>query len=132
MSSLKSFLRTRTLFFLGSLLWLPAGIVVMSLFRNPRFLQEPELSPVTALMMAMSLIVVAPCGLPLTLGCRLLWRQGYSYAAWCAMAVLGPVTVGASFLAGLLGPVAIALYAAVLSLPVWIAAGVVHRLHRNS
>ena len=34
---------------------------------------------------------------------------------------LGAVTVAASLVAGLLGPVAIAIYAAVLSTPVWIA-----------
>ena len=31
----------------------------------------------TALMAVSSLVVVAPCGLPLTLGCRRLWRLGY-------------------------------------------------------
>ena len=34
---------------------------------------------------------------------------------------LGAVTVAASLVAGLLGPVAIAVYVMVLSLPVWIA-----------
>ena len=34
---------------------------------------------------------------------------------------LGAVTVAASLVAGLLGPVAIAVYAVVLSVPVWIA-----------
>ena len=37
------------------------------------------------------------------------------------MAVLAPVTIAASLLAGLLGPVAVLAYAAVISLPVWIA-----------
>ena len=36
---------------------------------------------------------------------------------------LGVLTVAASLVAGLLGPVAIALYAVVLSLPVWAAWG---------
>ena len=72
-------------------------------------------------MLAGSLVIVAPCGLPLALGCRRLWRLGYRRGAWWAGIVLGAVTVAASLVAGLLGPVAIALYAAVLSLPVWIA-----------
>ena len=42
-------------------------------------------------------------------------------AAWAAGIGLGTVTVAASLVAGLLGPVAIAVYAAVLSLPVWMA-----------
>lgn len=73
------------------------------------------------LMAAGSLVPVAPCGLPLALGCRRLWRQGYPRTAWMAAVGLGAVTVAASLVAGLLGPVAIALYAVVLSLPVWAA-----------
>ena len=59
-----------------------------------------------------------PCGLPLALGCRRLWRLRYRCAAWVAGTGVGAVTVGASLVAGLLGPVAIAAYAVVLSLPV--------------
>ena len=73
-----------------------------------------------ALMWAGSLVPVAPCGLPLALGCRR-WRLGHRRAAWTAGIGLGAVTVAASLVAGLLGPVAIAVYAAVLSLPVWAA-----------
>ena len=80
------------------------------------------------LMTAGSLVLVAPCGLPLALGCRRLWRLGYRRGAWWAGIALGAVivaaslvTVAASLVAGLLGPVAIALYSAGLSLPVWIA-----------
>ena len=62
---------------------------------------------------------VAPCGLPLALGCRRVWRLGYRRGAWWAGTGLGAVTVAASLLAGLLGPLAIAVYAAVISLPVW-------------
>ena len=59
-------------------------------------------------------------GLPLAVGCRRLWRAGYRRAAWWVGIGLGAVTVAASLLAGLLGPLAIAVYAAVISLPVWI------------
>lgn len=127
MSILGSFAHSRTAFILGSLLWLPAGIAVTGLFRNSGLPEEPGLWPMMALMMAQSLIVIAPCGLPLTLACRRLWRRGYPRTAWAAMAVLAPITVGVSLFAGLLGPIAIALYAAVLSLPVWITAGILNR-----
>ena len=73
------------------------------------------------LMSAGSLVFVAPCGLPLALGCRRVWRLGYRRAAWAAGIGLGAVTVAAFLVAGLLGPIAIAVYAAVLSLPVWLA-----------
>ena len=45
------------------------------------------------------------------------YRRG---AGWTWIG-LGAVTVAASVVAGLLGPIAIALYAAVVSLPVWAA-----------
>ena len=70
-------------------------------------------------MAVSSLVVVAPCGLPLALGCRRLWRLGYRRGAWWAGIVLGAITVAASVLAGLLGPVAIAICAVMFSLPVW-------------
>ena len=57
----------------------------------------------------------------LALGCRRLWWLGYLRGVWLAGIVLGTATVAASLLAGLLGPVAIAVYAIVLSVPVWIA-----------
>ena len=75
----------------------------------------------TVPMMAVSLLPVAACGLPLALGCRRLWRLGYRRGAWMAGIGLGAATVAASVVAGLLGPIAIALYAVVLSVPVWIA-----------
>ena len=47
--------------------------------------------------------------------------------AWAAMAVLAVVTVAASLVAGLLGPLAIIIYALVLSLPAWLAGFFLHR-----
>ena len=105
-----------------ALLWLPAGVVAQALVR---FLPEtgpqagPGLSPTMLPMLAGSLVVVAPCGLPLALGCRRVWRLGYRRGAGWAWIGLGAVTVAASVVAGLLGPVAIAVYAIALSLPVW-------------
>ena len=106
-----------------ALLWLPAGVVVQAAVR---FLPgtdgppEPGMWVTTALMAAPSLVVVAPCGLPLALGCRRLWRLRYRRAAWAVGVSLGVVTIASSVVAGLLGPVAIAAYAVVLSLPVWL------------
>ena len=111
-------------FWAVALLWLPAGVVTQALVR---FLPEtgsqagPGLSPTMLPMLAGSLVLVAPCGLPLALGCRRVWRLGYRRGAGWSWFGLGAVTVAASVVAGLLGPVAIALYAAVLSLPVWAA-----------
>ena len=105
-----------------ALLWLSAGVIVQTVVRfapEPGPAAEPGMWLAMAPMMAGSLLPVAPCGLPLALGCRRLWRLGYRRGAWMVGIGLGAVTVAASVVAGLLGPIAIAVYAVVLSLPVW-------------
>ena len=75
------------------------------------------------------LVPLAPCGLPLpapdsdpgALGCRRLRRPGYRRAVWMAGAGLGAAAIPVAVFAGLLGPLAIAAGAVLLSLPVWIA-----------
>ena len=63
-----------------ALLWLPAGVMAQAAVR---FLPEhglPEaggMAPTMLLMSAGSRVPVAPCGLPLALGCRRLWRLAY-------------------------------------------------------
>ena len=103
-----------------ALLWLPAGVVAQAALRfGPsagRFADSGE-----ALAALGSLAVAVPCGVPLALGCRRLRRLGYWRGAWMAGIVLGTLTVWATVVAGLLGPVAIAVGAAVLSLPAWAA-----------
>ena len=90
-----------------ALLWLPAGVVAQALVR---FLPETGthadagLSPAMLPMLAGSLVLVAPCGLPLALGCRRVWRLGYRRGAGWAWIGLGAVTVAASVVAGLLRP----------------------------
>ena len=111
-------------FWLLALAWLPAGVVAQALVRfgaDAGPAAEPGMWLAAVPAMAASLLPVAPCGLPLALGCRRLWWLGYRRGAWMAGMVLGAVTVAASVVAGLLGPVAIALCAVVLSVPVWIA-----------
>ena len=72
-------------------------------------------------MEGLSLAPLVPCGLPLALGCRRLWRLGYRRGAWIAGVGLGAATVLAALPAGLLGPLAIAVCAIALGMPVWIA-----------
>jgi len=107
-------------FWLLALLWLPVGVVAQAALRfGPSagaFADAGE-----ELAAFVSLAVAALCGLPLALGCRRLWRLGYRRGAWAAGIALGVLTVLATVVAGLLGPVAIAVGAALLSLPVWIA-----------
>ena len=102
------------LFYLLALLWLPAGVVASALFRGMGIPPEPQAF--------LSLLMVAPAGLPLALACRRLHRKGYRVIAWAVMAVFTVVTVVATLVAGLLGPAAIVIYALVVSLPAWLAA----------
>ena len=117
------------MFIVAALLWLPVGVAITAPLRGLRFGPDAGPWPMTAFMIVSSLVVVAPAGLPLALAlaCRRLWRLGHPRAAWAAFAVMGPATVAASLLAGLLGPLAIAICAAVFSGPVWIAVAVLSR-----
>ena len=108
-----------------ALLWLPVGVVTTTAFH---FMLEMTPSEMFGMWLRMvlaaapSLVFVAPCGLPLALACRRLWWLGFRRAAWGVGSGLATVTVAASLLPGLLGPLAIVVAAVVLSLPVWIAA----------
>ena len=107
-----------------ALLWLPAGVVAQAAVRFGPATDgppDPAMWAATVLMAVSSLAVAASCGVPLALGCRRLWRLGYRRGAWWAEVVLGALTVAASVFAGLLGPVAIAVCAAIFSLPAWAA-----------
>lgn len=109
-------------FYVAALLWLPLGLILSALLRGFGFDSGPGVPPIASLVAPfLSLIVVAPAGLPLALACRRLRRLGYVRTTWVAATVLAPATVAASLVAGLLGPLAIATYAVILSLPVWTA-----------
>ncbi len=113
-----------------SLAWLPVGIVGVSLARGV----APPLTPETLFMLPtalLSLAMAAPCGLPLALAVRGIWRTGSTRAARASFAILAPLTSFAALFAGLLGPAAIAIYAVVLSAPAWIVYAVVRGRRRS-
>ena len=114
-------------FWLLALLWLPAAVAAIAAVRfGSRPLASTDIGPAL-----LSLAPVAFCGLPLALACRRLWRLGYRRAAWAAGAGLGGATTVAALPAGLLGPLAIAVCAVLLSLPVWLAAFMLGRRGRT-
>lgn len=131
MSKLNELSQSRNAFLIGSVLWLPAGVLLTSLARFSDQMASPYWWA-SLLMATGSLIFVAPCGLPLAFACRRLSRHGYPRVAWSAMVSLGLVTVAATLIAGLLGPLGIAIAAAVLSAPVWIVAAIVGRKREPS
>ena len=114
--------RARVLFYAMALVWLPAGVVLSAVIRFGSASLAPGDWPTMTLMAATSLLVAAPCGLPLALAGRRLMRAGYPRAAWLWGVLLGAATVAASLPAGLFGPPGIAVAALLLSLPLWIAA----------
>ncbi len=131
MSRLNELVHSRHAFLIGSLVWLPAGVILTSVVRVSEQLATP-MGWLSLLAASTSLIVVAPCGMPLAFACRRLWRHGYPRVSWLAMAALGAITVAATQIAGLLGPIAIAIYAVVLSAPVWVVVAILGRGRKNN
>ena len=103
---------TRARFWLAALLWVPIGIAATAVMRGFGLPLEPQAW--------LSLLVIAPCGLPLAFAWSALRGLGYPRAAGAVCGVLAVATVLLSLVAGLLGPVAIAAYAIIASLPAWI------------
>jgi hypothetical protein len=103
---------SRARFWLVALLWVPMGIAATAVVRGFGLPLEPQAW--------LSLLVIAPCGLPLAFAWAALRRQGYPGTAGAVCGVLAVATIVLSLFAGLLGPVAIAAYAIVASLPAWI------------
>ena len=117
-------------FWIWALAWLPLGIVVVTLVRGNVVFIAPGSLPMMLMSLpaaVLSLIPVAPCGLPLALAWRQIRRLGHTEAAWATVSVLAPLTAIASLFAGLLGPIAIAVYAAVLSVPAWVVYAILRR-----
>lgn len=103
---------SRTWFWLAALLWVPIGIAATAVVRGFGLPLEPQAWP--------SLLVIAPCGLPLAFAWSALCGLGYPGTAGTVCGILAVATVVLSLFAGLLGPIAIAAYAIVVSLPAWI------------
>ena len=110
-------------FILLTLLWLPFGMLLVTAARGIPLLIEPQAW--------LGLIFLAPFGLPLGLACRALWRRGHVVSAWATFVVLAPATVWAVLIGGLLGPLGIAIYAIVFSLPAWMVYGIFRYRSKN-
>ena len=105
----------RPSFILLSLLWLPLGMLLVTIVRGIPLFIEPQAW--------LGLLFLAPFGLPLALACRALRRGGHVVSAWVTFIVLAPATVWAVLIGGLFGPLGIAIYAIVFSLPAWAVYG---------
>ena len=114
----------RRRFWLVALLWLPIGILATAVARGFGLPLEPQAW--------LSLVVVAPCGLPLAFAWSAIHGLGYPGTAGAVCGILALTTVVLSLVAGLLGPIGIVVYAIVISLPAWILYAILSlRLRRN-
>ena len=111
--------------------WLPIGMVVLTAFR---LAFDPGFAPGQAVVMALPAMVVGlaltwPAGIPLTLALGRLHPRSRPLALACA-AVLCPLSVAAVTVGGLFGPIGIWAYAGVVSLPAWLALGLLAGIER--
>ena len=79
----------RPSFILLSLLWLPFGMLLVTIAQGIPLFIEPQAW--------LGLIFLAPFGLPLALACRALRRGGHVASAWVTFTVLAPATVWVGF-----------------------------------
>ena len=114
-------------------LWFPLAVVAQALVRfgfNPGPV-PPMPGPMMAAAIVPLFLFTWPAGIPLTLAVRRLYPRSQAAAYGCA-AVLGPLTTLAATVGGLLGPIAVWIYAAVLSLPAWLVLWVLSSRRRRS
>ena len=114
-------------------LWLPLAVSAQALVRfgfNPGPV-PPMPGPMMAAAIVPLFVFAWPAGIPLTAAVRRLYPRSRLAAYGCA-AVLGPLTTLAATVGGLLGPIAVWIYAAVLSLPAWLVLWVLSSRRRRS
>ena len=101
-------------------LWLPVAVLLVSLLR---FGVEGMVT-MEATAFVQLVFPGWPSGIPLTLAVLLLHRRVRSLA-YAGAVVLAPFSVLAFILGGLLGHIGVLVYAVVVSLPAWVALGIV-------
>jgi len=114
-------------------LWLPLAVVAQALVRFGfgAIPAPPMPGPMMAAAIVPLFVFTWPAGIPLTMAVRRLYQRDHVAAYGCA-AVLGPLTTAAATVGGLLGPVAVWIYATVLSLPAWFVLWLLKRQERRS
>ncbi len=113
----------KVLFWAIAFLWLPAGIFLTALIRFGLSVFEEKGGDGHIFLM----IVCAVSGLFLALACRKLWHQDRKISIYACMLILGPLSIFGVLIAGLLGPLMMLLYAAVISLPAWLLVFIFYR-----
>ena len=109
-------------------LWLPFAVAAQAAVRFG-FGTVMEPTPMMVAAVATLFVFTWPAGIPLTVAVRRLYCLSRP-TAYAFAAVLGPLTTAAATVGGLLGPLAVWIYAAVLSLPAWLAYWLLARRRR--
>lgn len=109
-------------------LWLPLAVVAQALVRFgfSAIPAPPMPGPTMAAAIVPLFVFTWPAGIPLTLAGRRLYPRSRAAACGCA-ALLGPLTTAAATVGGLLGPIAVWIYAVILSLPAWLVLWILKR-----
>ncbi len=113
-------------------LWLPLGILVLSVIRFGGLPTDGGLGgPLAVGAMVGSMVLFTwIAAIPLTAALALLYRRA-RFLAYAFGAVLGPITVFGALLGGLIGPIGIVAYPLVFSSPAWIALGITALIQRG-
>ncbi len=113
-------------------LWLPLGILVLSVIRFGGLPTDGGLGgPLAVGAMVGSMVLFTwIAAIPLTAALALLYRRA-RFLAYAFGAVLGPITVFGALIGGLFGPIGIVAYPLVFSSPAWIALGITALVQRG-
>ena len=113
-------------------LWLPLVVAAQAFLRFGFSAMPAPPMPGSMAAAIVSLFVFTwPAGIPLTAAVRRLYPMSQAAACGCA-AALGPLTAYAATAGGLLWPIAVWIYAAILSLPAWFVLWLLRRQARRS
>ncbi len=113
-------------------LWLPLGILVLSVIRFGGLPTDAGLGgPLAVGAMVGSMVLFTwIAAIPLTVALALLYRRARVLAYACG-AVLAPITVFGALIGGLFGPVGIVAYPLAFSAPAWIALAITALIQRS-
>ncbi len=117
----------KTVFGFIAFTWLPAGIIFISFIRFGLSVFQYAGGQGQGMMMFFSCL----SGLFLAFACRKLWLQERKVPMYTCAILLGPTSVLGVLMAGLLGPLMMLLYAAIISSPAWLLVFIFHMLKRR-
>ena len=107
-------------------LWLPLAVAAQAALRFGLGGLERMPPPMIAMAVGTLFLFTWPAAIPLTVAVRRLHARSREAAYVCA-AVLGLLTTAAATVGGVLGPIAVWVFAAVLAAPAWLALWILAR-----